>query len=195
MKLRRFTLEGPKMPLASLPDNMNVVRKLLKKPSLSKKKVQKLIDVAQDLCRHSKVYITKAFPRTCTSNKLTALMRRFLVIDALFGISMLAGTAMPFHLWWNEVYADDLVRVTDLLKETRPTNATDVTRLVDRFVAALHLYSVGVRPRAEEIVALKQVIFRTRKSETGFTSPEWKMWRQDDKEFWNNLGHSSNIEN
>ncbi|CDJ54083.1 hypothetical protein EBH_0020700 [Eimeria brunetti] len=160
------------------PEVLASVRELLIKQQLRPNEIQSLILLAEQLvkavCNMGKFSHNFLAPHRVRE----PAARRFLIADALWGISEVVGPLMRKDDWWNEVM--DRLLLIPPMSITMRKMESDGSDMVIRIIAALRVYQGGRRPPPREVIELKRMIFCSPKSPYMFRSPAFDKFREDD---------------
>ncbi|CDJ28817.1 uncharacterized protein EMH_0002260 [Eimeria mitis] len=104
----------------------------------------------------------------------------FMIFDAIVCASQVMGKYMQLPLWWGKFTAK--VHTSYTVSSAGGNGkqiSTFHSNLAARLIAALNIYKRGERPPAEEVFALKALLFCAPMGYHRFKGPKWDPWRKD----------------
>ena len=171
------------MPVTrGLSYKLAAVQQIFSKPRLSTHDFHALFGSAYELVSYAAKVLNRKLAGRDAYSVVGPLARRGLVLDSLWGICYVVGTALHKGQWWDKLMAKITVPTAVDQLGVRKGYGHARLALVKRLVSAIDVCRTGKRPPPQELVEIKRAIFCGPVVHRDFTSPMWEPWRQDDKD-------------
>ncbi|KAL8433595.1 hypothetical protein Efla_000739 [Eimeria flavescens] len=177
------SLSGFGCPNVSLPRLLLPIRMILLKEKLKREDMRHLMSAAEHVIAFAQRYMTKSVSAVKSFRLLVAYGRRFMLLDALWCVCEVVGSAMRRDVWWQSfarsVVAPLPYEPTDLDSTIlQIAGNKDVLRL--RLWANLQVFVRGARPSPKDIVEIKRELLCFGSSPLVMADSDWLRWKADD---------------
>ncbi|CDJ31859.1 uncharacterized protein EMH_0070410 [Eimeria mitis] len=171
------------MLLDSPMDAYMTMRSLFAKPSLTAEDVDTLMVKADILVKYATHKLARPDRRFKACTLFMKLSSLFMIFDQLVCTIELLGDKMDTDRWWPAFVQQ--FQTDYIFPEHVPSpKSRMLNRLVNRLSSALEIYKEGRRPPLEEVIDLKRAIITHAYKDSQLANPLWKVWIQDDHEFF-----------
>ena len=165
----------------TLARNLSHLRYIFAKKCIRDRDVKLLKSIARELLCYASVWSVDAFASKKKAGAVAELVaRQFLVLDALWCIGEALRSPVSGQRWWNDLMQKVQLPKKWLDSPFRP-GRPGLRPFLHRMVRAIEQYRAGVCPPPQNVVGIKQTIFRYPCINVEFRNARWNPWREDDK--------------
>lgn len=161
---------------------LNTLRELLKKKTLSQPDVDQMVGEASTLLSYARGYMDKDISGLASWKTADCAALMLVVVDTLFTVGTVLGPRSGPEKWLPALM--QLIPRKSAVTVRRSPSLKTESYLEDvrKILGALEFYRVGLRPPAHLLVPLKRKILCT-SAVWRFRQRAWHSWKDDDKEW------------